>query len=153
MNLKLKAILSGVAILIIAAIIFRISSAFVEAAKVPELEAEIQELRNEKETILANFKQAQEITQTVSQDYENQIAIRDADIARLSSRPAKCLPISTTKAASGSNAANGADQPDKSNGIPDTALYRYAGECETDRIKVNALQSFIDKTWATFYGH
>ncbi len=116
-----------------------------EAAKVEGLENQITTLYAQLESERAKIKANQQLTREVSQNYEDAINKRNADLKRLQNRPARCVPVTAT--AGSGDAANGGSQPDTANGITDSKLYDFASDCETDRIKVVTLQNFISKVW------
>lgn len=88
-------------------------------------------------------QEAKDLTAKSEQDYESQIAKRDADIAALKLRYGTCAIMPVAKPARVSHAANQPNKPSKSDGILISSLLDYAGECEKDRIKVVTLQGFI----------
>lgn len=125
-----------------------INHIFLQAAKVPGLEKEVSDLQLQMKTQADKYEEANKITQKVGDDYEKAITKRDADIKRLSKRPASCISVYPAQPASGSDATNQPDKPSAGNGVSSSFLISYSGECETDRIKVIALQDFIAKVWA-----
>lgn len=141
----------GLAILV-AGIAWSVDNAYSEAAKVPGLEKQIKDLNSEINDLLSKCKNAQEITSTVSQKYEDDDTKRNADLNELRGLPASCLAIHSASQANGSNATDKQNQPDSGAQISSAFLINYAGECEADRIKVIALQDFINKTWDSFDG-
>lgn len=86
---------------------------------------------------------SKQITAKSEQDYETEIAKRDADIAALKLRYGTCAIMPVAKPTRISHATNQPDKPSKPDGILISSLLDYADQCETDRIKVMTLQGFI----------
>jgi len=135
------------ALVILSLVIWRVNHAFNEAAKVPELERELEIQKLALKIQSEKYIAAQNLTQTVSVKYENDISKRDAALKRLRQRPAACVPVHTASGPSSGNATHQPDQPLAGVGVSSSFLIDFAGSCETDRIKVNALQDFINTTW------
>ncbi len=91
-----------------------------------------------------DIKQCQDskqITTKAETDYETQITTLNNELKRLRNQPSTCVPV--TRPASKRNATKLTSKPSNGNGVTSGALLEYAGECETDRVKVNVLQGFI----------
>lgn len=80
-------------------------------------------------------------TKDSNEHYQDIIAARDARIAELLKRPAKCLYVSRS-----ANNTKGSDgKYGNGNGLPDSILYKYAGFCEAYRGSSETLQQHLDK--------
>lgn len=110
----------------------------IEAKQATELQAQ----KDADKKICDNNKK---ITSNSENYYEALYTASNAKLNSMLQHPPKCVPI--TKSAHSGNATNVINKQDSSNGISSDALYNFAGECETDRIKVMTLQNFIQQVW------
>lgn len=86
---------------------------------------------------------AQNVTTNADKKYENLYNAAQSELDKLRAQPTTCVPVYIKRPARVAHAANQPVKPDKPNGVTSTALYDFAGECETDRIKVITCQQFI----------
>jgi len=89
-------------------------------------------------TQCSNSKQP---TKEGNENYQKLIADRDATIASLSKRPARCLYVNRAA----NDPKSGSIQPGEGNGLPSEVLYRFSGFCEADRAGLDTLQQYNEK--------
>ncbi len=102
----------------------------------------------DKEALVAQTKfdisqcaESQKPTEEGNDQYQKIIAARDARIAELSKRPARCIYVS--KSADSAKAPEG--KHGNGNGLPDSVLLKYAGFCEAYRGSTETLYDFNGK--------
>lgn len=94
--------------------------------------------------VIFDIKQCSEaktVTKDDNEHYQKLLADRDADIARLSKRPTRCLYISRPA----DSTQSGQLQQSEGSGLPDSVLYKFASFCETDRAGLETLQRHNEK--------
>lgn len=85
------------------------------------------------------------ITTEKSKKYEDKISILNKRLAVLRMQPSHCVPVTGT--AAGYNAASGAGKLSGAHGVTDQSLFDFAGDAETDRLKLISCQDFISTVW------
>ncbi len=106
----------------------------IEAKSAKELEAQ-------KQADISNCDKAQKPTKESNENYQKLLADRDADIARLSKRPAKCVYVNHST----NNISASPVQSGQGNGLPSDVLYKFSGFCETDRAGLAIMQGYFSQ--------
>lgn len=135
--------------LILGLVIYTFNNALNEAAKVPGLQREVE---SQKALFKAQAEQCEknkQITEKVSNDYQNNLAKLNLDLGRLRKRPATCIAVQSTSDSSGHNGSDFRQFNVRPYGISDQWLYDYAGDAERYRIQLNACQTFVKDVWAS----
>lgn len=129
------------AVLVTAFIAFglhRLDVARIEARNVKAMDAQ-------KAQLIAECEKAQQITEGVSHDYQEQLYAlsRELDtLKRVHSHP-ECVPIA--KPSAGCNGTTSTGKPIEAHGLRTDWLYDFAAEAERYRIQLIACQNFIKK--------
>lgn len=90
---------------------------------------------------ISQCQDSKNITTNADKTYEDLYNAASLELNRLRSQPATCVHV--TKSTSSGHATHKPNKPHNSDGISSQSLYDYAGQAETDRIKVITLQQFI----------
>ena len=85
----------------------------------------------------------QQITIGASNVYQNGLTQRDNDLDSVLRQPAVIAISNESRTPVRRNATDKPKEPNYRNEINTDELYRFAGECEKDRLKVISLQQFI----------
>lgn len=103
------------------------------------------ELKALEATLTAQCEKDKAITTEASKTYEANITALNKRISALRMQPASCVPV--TSPTPGHNAAPGAGQLSGAHGVTDQSLFDFAGDAETDRLKLIACQGFVQRVW------
>jgi hypothetical protein len=121
---------------------------YIELQRYKAVKAELVTVKTALKTALdANIKCKENVllTERTNNAYQSDITRLAADVKRLRSLPAKCVPVTRpTSLCDGKGRGTGHV---KENGIRSEWLIDYAAESESLRIKLNTCKSFINDVW------
>ncbi len=103
-------------------------------------------LSNQRQADIAECSKDKHITEEASHDYEDKIAALNDRLASLRLHPTHCV-VPTSGTSGRRNATTAQPEHGGQDGVTDTALYDFAAEAETYRLRLKACQQFVLDTW------